>query len=237
MIVAVAARGQWEFTGMFSQAGLGTFRALGLVGGTLVTASFAFPAAAPAAFTLVVLVLLAASLRRAPAQPLAWEPLAITLLGVCYVNWLLGYGFKLRDLDGGTEWVLLLTWVTWMGETAAYVVGSLIGRHKLAPLISPKKTVEGATAQLAVSVLAAVAAQAWFFEGLGTWSAVAVGALLGVAGQVGDLAESVLKRSLGTKDTGHLIPGHGGILDRIDGLLFNTPVLFYYASYGRTLHS
>jgi len=66
---------------------------------------------------------------------------------------------------------------------------------------------------------------------------VIVGVALGVAGQVGDLAESVLKRSLGTKDTAHLIPGHGGILDRVDGLLFNTPVLFYYASYGRTLHS
>ena len=157
---------------------------------------------------------------------------------MCYVNWLLGYSFWLRDLTDGTDWVLLLVSVTWLGETAAYVVGSLVGRTRLAPVISPRKSVEGAVAQFVVSVLAAVAAQAWFFTALGPWRAAVAGALLGVSGQLGDLAESAIKRSLGTKDTAHLIPGHGGILDRVDGLLFNTPVLFYYASsYGRILHS
>jgi phosphatidate cytidylyltransferase len=117
------------------------------------------------------------------------------------------------------------------------VVGTLIGRHKLAPGISPGKTVEGALAQFAASVLAALTAGGWLFPGLQFRDALVVGVLLGVLGQVGDLVESALKRSVGTKDTGQVIPGHGGILDRIDGLLFNAPALFYYVTYGRALHA
>jgi len=238
MVVGVAALGQWEFTGMFERAGIRTFRVVGLVAGTVLTASFGVGALdPPVALTFVVLSLLAASLHRLRSERAAWEPLAVTALGICYVNWLLGYGFWLYRLEAGTDWVLLLVWVTWLGETAAYAIGSLLGRRKLAPALSPKKTVEGALAQLAVSVVAGVAAGAWFFPGLTALQACAIGLVLGIAGQVGDLAESALKRSVGAKDAGHLIPGHGGILDRIDGLLFNTPVLFYYASYGRTLHS
>jgi phosphatidate cytidylyltransferase len=116
-------------------------------------------------------------------------------------------------------------------------VGSSVGRHQLAPVISPRKTIEGAVAQVCVSVVAAVVGQAWFCAALPSEHAVAVGAVLGVVGQVGDLVESALKRSVRTKDTGHLIPGHGGMLDRIDSLLFNTPVLFYYAAHGRVLTS
>src|SRR6266436_2179477 len=166
--------------------------------------------------------------------PARWQRVAVTLLGVCYVNWLLGHAISLRALPDGVHWILLLVWVTWIGETAAYLVGSLAGRHKLAPGISPGKTVEGAIAQLVASVLAALVAGRWLFPGLQLRDAVAVGILLGVLGQVGDLVESALKRSVGVKDAGNVIPGHGGILDRIDGLLFNVPVLFYYVTYGRT---
>jgi phosphatidate cytidylyltransferase len=159
--------------------------------------------------------------------------MTVTAFGIAYVNWLLGYAFWLRDLEAGKEWVLLLVLVTWLGETAAYLVGSVLGRHALAPLVSPKKTVEGAAAQLVVSVVAALIARAWFFPALPLSGAVLVGLMLGVVGQVGDLVESALKRSVGVKDTGRLIPGHGGMLDRIDSLLFNTPVLFYYAVHVR----
>jgi len=236
VMVLVGARGQWEFTGMFARAGVPTFRVLGLVGGAALTASFALPISERVALTSVVLAIAALGLLRpgAAGRP-RWEPVAVTLLGVCYVNWLLGYTFWLRDLDHGVSWILLLVSVTWLGETAAYLVGSTIGRHKLAPTISPRKTVEGAGAQLVVSALAALGAQAWFFPELSVASALIAGLLLGVAGQVGDLIESAIKRSVGTKDTGHLIPGHGGILDRIDSLLVNTPVLFYYATYARSL--
>jgi phosphatidate cytidylyltransferase len=235
MITAVAALGQWEFTGMFERAGVHTFRVGGLVGGTILTASVVWSPAEGATFTLVLLGLLALTLARAARGHAAWQPLAVTLLGVGYVNWLLGYGVRLRALEGGSAWLLLLVWVTWLGETAAYVIGAGLGRRKLVPAISPGKTVEGAVAQVAVSILAAIAA-AWFVPELRPGPAAIIGAGLGVVGQVGDLVESALKRSVGTKDTGHLIPGHGGILDRLDGLLFNTPVLFYYATCGRTWH-
>ena len=215
-------------------------RALGhprpeILGGArgLVTLAFVRPDRAGAAFAIVVLGLLAASLDRGAVGPARWQRVAVTLLGVCYVNWLLGHAISLRALPDGVHWVLLLVWVTCIGETAAYTVGSLLGRHKLAPGISPGKTVEGATAQLAASLLAALTAGGWLFPGLRLRDALAVGVLLGVLGQVGDLVESALKRSVGTKDTGHIIPGHGGILDRIDGFLFNAPVLFYYVTYGR----
>jgi phosphatidate cytidylyltransferase len=122
--------------------------------------------------------------------------------------------------------VLFLVGVTWFGETAAYAVGSMIGRRKLAPVISPKKTVEGAVAQVVASVVAALVLAPWLVPGWSLAVAAGVGLVLGVVGQIGDLAESVIKRSLGTKDTGGLIPGHGGMLDRIDSLLFNAPVLY-----------
>jgi phosphatidate cytidylyltransferase len=237
VLVLVGALGQWEFTGMFERAGVRTFRWLGLLGGSLVTASFALPLSEPAALTAAVLTLLVAGLFRRESGRAGWEPVAITLLGVGYVNWLLGYAFWLYELPDGVEWVLLLVSVTWLGESAAYAIGSTVGRHKLAPVISPRKTVEGALAQLIASVLGALGARAWFFPELSVESAIVIGLLLGVVGQVGDLIESAIKRSLNTKDTSGLIPGHGGMLDRVDSLLVNTPVLFYYATYARTLGS
>lgn len=233
-MVLAGAMGQWEFTGMFERAGVRTFRRLGLLGGSVLTASFALPISERLTFTAVLLVLFTVGLLRRDSGRPAWEPAAVTLMGICYVNWLLGYAFWLRDLDSGVEWILLLVSVTWLGETAAYLVGSTLGRHQLAPVISPRKTVEGAVAQLVASVLAALAARAWFFPGLSATSAIVVGFLLGVVGQAGDLIESAIKRSVGTKDTGRLIPGHGGMLDRVDSLLVNTPVLFYYVTYARS---
>jgi phosphatidate cytidylyltransferase len=103
-----------------------------------------------------------------------------------------------------------------------------MGRHKPAPVISPRKTVEGAVAQVVASVVSGAALGAWFLPSCGLAVAVAGGAMLGVVGQIGDLAESVIKRSVGTKDTGGLIPGHGGVLDRIDSLLFNLPAFYYF---------
>jgi phosphatidate cytidylyltransferase len=235
IMVLAGALGQWEFTGMFERAGVRTFRVLGLVGGSLVTASFALPVSERVAFTVALLGLFAVGLLRPRENRPVWEPVAVTLFGICYVNWLLGYTFWLRDLEAGREWILLLVSVTWLGETAAYLVGSTMGRHKLAPTISPRKTVEGSLAQLVMSVLAALGARATFFPALSLEDAIVVGLLLGVVGQAGDLLESAIKRSVGTKDTGQLIPGHGGMLDRVDSLLINTPVLFYYATYARSL--
>lgn len=233
MVTLLGALGHWEFLRMFQRAGIPVLTTVGVVGGAAVTASFALPPVVPLAFSLVALGILVAGLARAGGVPRVWEPIAITLCGVCYVNWLLGHAVELHGLAAGTSWIWLLVWVTWIGETAAYFVGSLLGRRKLAPAISPKKTVEGALAQLVISPLAALAAQPLLGSTLTAAEAVGLGLVLGVVGQVGDLVESALKRSAGAKDAGQLIPGHGGILDRLDGLLFNTPVLFYYVAYTR----
>lgn len=232
VVLGVGALGQWELIRMFRRAGIEAFPRLGVAGGLVVSASFLVPGAVPAALTLVVLVVLSAGLGRPGGA--AWEPAAVTLVGICYVNLLLGHALWLRSLPAGVEWVLFLVAVTAAGETAAYVVGSTMGRRKLAPRLSPRKTVEGALAQVVLATVAAVVAQRLLLPGQPAWAMAGLGVVLGVVGQVGDLVESLLKRSVGAKDSGMVIPGHGGVLDRVDGLLFCSPVLFYCVSHGRT---
>jgi phosphatidate cytidylyltransferase len=235
LVVLASATALWELTRMLQLGGRPVHRTLAVVAGAAVTTAFAAasrtadPFALPAfVLAVVVAAVLAAPLFR-PVAP-ATEPAASTLLAVLYVGWLLGYGILLQhSVPRGDELVLFVVGVTWIGETMAYVVGSTLGRHKLAPVISPRKTVEGAIAQVAASVLTAAALGAWLLPGCGMAPALAGGALLGVVGQVGDLTESVIKRSVGTKDTGGIIPGHGGVLDRIDSLLFNLPAFYYFS--------
>jgi phosphatidate cytidylyltransferase len=156
-----------------------------------------------------------------------------TCTAVLFVGVLMGYSLGLLGDGGemGRDLTVLLFWVVWLSDAAAYTVGTLLGRHKLAPRISPGKTIEGAVGALVAAVAAALVAKGWFFRRLGLADAVALGLLLGCAGMAGDLVESLLKRSAAVKDSGALFPGHGGMLDRADSLLFAAPVLFYYHKY------
>jgi phosphatidate cytidylyltransferase len=131
------------------------------------------------------------------------------------------------DLRSGTAWALALVAVVWGYDTGAYFTGRLIGRRRLIDHISPSKTVEGLFGGLVVATLAA-GLGTWLI-GLEAWHALVIGPLVGLAAQAGDLAESMLKRAAGRKDSGFLIPGHGGILDRIDSFLFAAPALAAYA--------
>jgi phosphatidate cytidylyltransferase len=240
LVVTTAAIGLWELTRLHQRAGYPMYGRVGIALGTLLTASFVMPlehgdALVPRAtivmLALVAAVFLAAPLAR-PGRP-AIEPGALTVLGILHVGWFLGHAVLLRRLPEGADLMLVLVGITWVGETAAYVVGSSVGRHPLAPAISPRKTVEGAVAQLIGSVIAAVAlGPAWLLPDWSVERALFAGVLLGIVGQVGDLAESALKRSVGVKDASGLIPGHGGVLDRIDGLLFNVPAFYYYVRLG-----
>jgi phosphatidate cytidylyltransferase len=225
LIVALAAAAAWELGRMFVHAGHAAMPSMNVVVAAVVAASFSVPAWSSLVLTLAVMAVMAALLVQ-PA-PLSAEPALVGLLAIGYVGWLLGHALLLYSLPSGPRFVLFLIGVTWLGESAAYAVGSTIGRHRLAPVISPRKTIEGAVAQLVVSVLAALALGAWLLPDWAPASAMAAGAMLGIVGQVGDLAESVLKRALGTKDAGAIIPGHGGVLDRIDSLLFNVAALYY----------
>jgi len=155
--------------------------------------------------------------------------------GATYIGVLFGYLLGLRALhdppkgdETGSDLVFLLFFVVWSSDTAAYFVGRALGRRPLAPRISPRKTVEGAAGGIAGAVVAAFVARAWFINRLTPADCVALGFGLGAIGMVGDLVESMLKRSAGVKDSARLVPGHGGILDRIDSLLYAAPLLYYY---------
>lgn len=132
---------------------------------------------------------------------------------------------SLHYLKVADPWlVFLLFAIAWLGDTAAYYIGSRIGRHRMAPVISPKKSWEGSIAGFVTSILSA-AVWSWFRLGRIDVELLAVAALTAAAAQVGDLVESMIKRGSGVKDSGHLLPGHGGMLDRIDALLFAAPVM------------
>ena len=126
--------------------------------------------------------------------------------------------------------IFFLILVTWGGDTGAFVVGKTLGRRKLAPLISPNKTVEGLFGGLLFGTALALLARAWFLPTFTIGDCLALGVVLAGLGAVGDLVESSFKRSAGVKDSGTLIPGHGGILDRVDSLLFAAPTFYYYVT-------
>lgn len=235
-ILAMVAAAVWELTRLFAHAGTPAYARLGVVTTVAVAASFMSPWS-PLNLAIHPLVVATAAVVVVLSAPVVLgerpmiEPVARTLLGIFYIGWFLGHAIWLHRIADGPDLILFLVGVTWIGESAAYLVGSTMGRHKLAPLISPNKTVEGAVAQVVASV-AAAAALGWLLLAWPMVHVLLAGGILGVVGQFGDLAESVMKRSAGVKDTSGLIPGHGGVLDRIDSLLFNTPTLYYYAVLG-----
>ncbi len=155
--------------------------------------------------------------------------LALVFLGLLYLPLLLGHMALLRQMMHGTEWIFLVLLIVMSGDTAAYFTGVNIGRTKLYPAVSPNKSVEGSLGGLAGSVLGAFLGRALFFEALSVGDCLLLGLALGALGQLGDLFESMLKRCFGVKDSGTLIPGHGGILDRLDSLIFAFPAAYYYA--------
>ena len=153
-------------------------------------------------------------------------------LGLFYLPLLLGHLVLLHGLPEGRAWIFLTLLVIMGCDSCAYFVGVRFGKRKLYPAVSPNKSIEGGLGGLAGSVLAVLIAAFTFLPAIGVLDGVLIGLLLGVAGQLGDLFESLLKRSCGVKDSGTLIPGHGGLLDRLDSLLFAFPLVYYIASLG-----
>jgi phosphatidate cytidylyltransferase len=154
---------------------------------------------------------------------------AIAVLATLYVGMLGGSLIRLRaDFPVGWKLIFFLLLVVWLGDAGAYYVGKSLGKRKLSPRISPKKTIEGLIGGIVTSIVAALVIHFTFFRELPLLHAVVAGVILSIAGVIGDLAESMWKRSAAVKDSGTLIPGHGGFLDRFDSILFTAPILYSY---------
>jgi phosphatidate cytidylyltransferase len=151
---------------------------------------------------------------------------AWTIAGILYLGWLLSHFVALRGLDDGRNWVFLALATNFASDTAAFFTGRALGRHHLAPSISPGKTWEGTIA----GVLGAIIVSLLFtlLIPISYGQAIALGLLVSIFGQLGDLVESLFKRNIGVKDSGRLLPGHGGFLDRIDSVVFAGVVVYYY---------
>ncbi len=239
----------WEFYRMLDHKGLPNFKVTGMICGVLMLAGsfYYFRKMGPAGsydFEVAVLLffLLTVFGRQMFARLREDEPLqtmAYTLFGLLYVLWLFNFITKIvyllpRSDTGavtGQFYCLYLIVVTKFSDMGAYLVGSAMGRHQMIPHISPKKTWEGFFGALGLSLLASLALFALMPGHLSmlTWThATLLGLLLGFAAVIGDLAESIIKRSTGVKDSGNFLPGIGGALDLIDSLLFTAPLLFFY---------
>jgi len=229
----LAGIGAWECAAILRRrgsrpiVGLSVLASLGVVGAFAMESQLA-----------IVVGVLAAAALAAPALSMLLHDSAeamqdatmATYFPILFVGLPFAFVVALRTVPGqnGPDLLLLAMLCVTLSDTGAYYVGSLIGSHRMAPTISPKKTWEGAAGGVLGSVAGATIAHLWFFQRLPISHAIALGILLCAAGILGDLAESVLKRSAGVKDSSALLPGHGGVLDRVDSLLVAAPVLYYY---------
>ncbi len=192
----------------------------------------------PAALGAVLLVsLLGAAIWARGVGARALEAVSITVFGALYTGGMLAFGYALRhhrfivEPIAGTALVFFPVALTWVSDIGAYFVGRAMGRTKLMPSVSPGKTRAGAIGAVVATMAAAYLYNAFVLRpsaqlALAPWTAVVFGLLVSTAAQVGDLAESLLKRDAGVKDSSHLLPGHGGILDRLDSLYFVLPVAY-----------
>ncbi len=153
-------------------------------------------------------------------------------IGFLYIAICMSFHWSLREMENGLAYTFALYFSVWLADTMAYYIGSSMGRHKLCPSISPKKTVEGAAGSILGGILGVVLAKVLFdISTMSFLCAAATGIVMGLTALTGDLIESMFKRDAGVKDSGTLMPGHGGIFDRIDGMLVSGPVLYFIVRY------
>jgi phosphatidate cytidylyltransferase len=212
------------------------FRLAGFFIAALALFFFQMPRASEILFGGVILMLTVALFSRLDLAT-AFRSAAYAFFGAAYIGGLMSYMIALRMLDAaasrGGNLLMMLFCIIWAGDSFAYFAGKSFGRHKLAPVVSPKKTWEGSIAGFIFSIAAAVLCRSTFVPQIGLRDAIVIGALVGIIGQIGDLGESIIKRAVQVKDSGQILPGHGGMLDRIDSLLFGAPAMYYYLFFFR----
>lgn len=228
VVLLAALLAGWEYLAMMRRTGAATSAliGLGLICLLIIDAQWPTLNACWWAPQIAVLAALTVHVFRAnrPGSLTGW---GLTVAGGSYLGYSLAQFVRLRGGPDGLWWVVLAFLGTWITDTGAYLVGRALGRRPFFPRISPKKTLEGALGGLVTGVPAVMAMGAWWLD-LNVLSGLALGVLLVLGATFGDLAESVLKRQVGVKDSGNLIPGHGGMLDRIDSLLFVVPIVYYF---------
>ncbi|MEJ2721478.1 MAG: phosphatidate cytidylyltransferase [bacterium] len=240
LIDSVIFVGMWEFYRMMEAKGIRPYKLIGITC-SLVLSWYVFfrnGMYANLFLTLVLVVLMCLELTRKETKMAVYH-IAVTILAVIYIGFLGSHLIMLREFplsvnleySMGASFVLLAFILTWACDTGAYIVGSAIGRRKLMPRISAHKTREGSAGGLVFAVAAAVIARETFAPYLELWQALALGLLVGVVAQLGDLFESLIKRDVDTKDASEMIPGHGGVLDRFDSLLFTSPLIYYFIKF------
>lgn len=234
----VVVIGLWEFYRIVAVKGLDPNRFLGMVGAISLCwdAWFYAGQAATGIITAAVILVAATEIVR-KQQSSALLNTSTTVFGMLYVGWLSSHLILLRTLpsrypgltDQDGMGVLLIAFlIPWCCDTAAYFTGRLLGRHALIPRVSAGKTVEGAVGGLIGAILGLLAVRPFFFAFVTPVDCLLLGCLGGVIAQIGDLAVSLIKRDVEIKDASHIIPGHGGVLDRFDSVLFSAPFVYYY---------
>mgnify|MGYP006287785519 CR=1 FL=1 len=234
LIALIAILSMWEYFYIVSGGSkTGLLKPVPIAGaaaGLLVIAA-ALYGAFSVMFLLVFASLGIGALLSMPAYrsgPQIMETVARQVQGVVYIPLALAALVLLRGQTDGLTWIFFVLFVVFLGDVAAFYVGTYLGRHKLSPAISPGKTVEGALGGLAVNVVVALVFKTLLLAELASGLVVAFALALGIAGQIGDLFESELKRAAGIKDSGGILPGHGGMLDRVDALIFASPVAYAF---------
>lgn len=185
----------------------------------------------PLFLVLILLLLLVLSMGTSENLATTITQVGVSLFGILYIGFLLSYVSLIRGLPNGKAWALFLIVTVWAGDIFAFSGGSLFGKHKLYPRISPKKTYEGLIGGILGSILLAMAFALLFLPEVNKGICVLLAIGMGIFGQLGDFSESMLKRSAQVKDSGNLIPGHGGMLDRMDSFLLASPFLYYSLVY------
>jgi len=241
------AQAIWEFYRICEAKGLRTYKIWGVIGTVaMISGSWFFygqPNRLELSYDFDILILLVFALgvfiRQFPEKlnPAGIETMAVTLFGLIYVAWLGNFITRINfTSDQGRYFVMLLVVVTKFTDMGAYIIGSTLGRHKMIPRISPKKTWEGTAGGIVFAIGGAVMCLYWPHQlsqgilaaGMNITHALTLGLLLGTAAVIGDLAESLIKREAGVKDSSNILPGHGGALDMLDSFLFTAPLLYVY---------
>lgn len=233
IVILVAILAAWEyFTMSSSDINLGLkILGTGLTGAVSVLIYVFGYSAVPLFITASVLAVFIYLLFFCKDMYLIVNATGKTVLGIIYIGLFLSYAIGIKTFKNGGWWLLFLFSIVWMNDTFAFFIGKRFGKTKLAPVISPNKTIEGAAGGLIAVVGTAIIFNALLLKELGILHVILLSVSLGVLCQFGDMFESMLKRSAGVKDSGSFLPGHGGVLDRIDSTIITLPFFYYYLFY------